>query len=533
MIQEIDNQGELSETPDDAEEVLDIDRIEAQNTAAPQEQDEPVAASDEDTPISLDEEDDLSPASNVTLDYDQSSPLPKNAKLDRNSHLGMPAATSDVLLDKVAAFERLDLPVNDQTANWLGSLDAGGANMLEHGTFKESVAREGSDWRQEVNHGGLKLRIANPKVAEQSEGGPLTGMRAIMKINSVLGLGATPRVPLWHSGMWLTFKAPNEIDLLELERRIAEEKIRLGRLTNGLIFSSTSVYHTSYLVNFALAHVIEATYNYGDPQELKSKILTTDIPGLLLGLLCAIYPNGYQYTTSCVHDPKKCLFELQELLNLSKLSFVDTTALTDSQKALMSRRTAKFTDLEIEAYQKDHIYNRNGRLNVIDCGSDVIVHTKVPTIAEYEASGINWVDSIVEKVDQAFAGRLQGEERQQYIMQNSVVTSVRQYGHWIDKIVVAGSPIEDQDTVEQVLARMSSDNETFDRFFEGVGKFIGESTISLVALQRFICPSCKNEHRTPVNLKHPHLIPLNVEAIFFTLLRQRIFKALRLSQTKR
>lgn len=393
-----------------------------------------------------------------------------------------------------------------------------------------SLVRDGSLWKQQIQVGAETLSARRPSFGESAENGEkLTGVQAMLKLQATLGLGAVVRIPLYHTGIWVVLKAPSEAALLELDRRIANEKILLGRVTNGLIFSNNSVYQNSYLMNFVLAHVYEASYKYTEINELKSIIKLTDLPTLLWGLICTIYPNGYPFKQPCITDPTKCQHVVEELLNIQKLSWTDDSALSEKQRRHMLRKTAKFTLDEIKAYQDEHPFTKKGTLKLHE---RLTAELKVPTLEEYELSGFAWVDGIVKSQDQAFGGTIKGEERNQYIMEQAQVTALRQYAHWIEKLVLhdekGDKVIDDRKTLEESLSMLSSSEEVFTAFFNGAGKYIDSSTISLIAVPKYNCPAC-GEPMPDEEKKHPHLIPLDVSNIFFTLQGHRISKALQRS----
>ena len=424
-------------------------------------------------------------------------------------------------------YKNSDFVSNESGANWLERVVEAQRFFHQGQALLGSLQRPDSMWRQSVTSGGQQLTAGLPRFEGAEGGSKLTGDHAVMKMQAVLGIGAIVRVPLWHSGLWVCLKAPTEAALLELDRRIAAEKVLLGRVTNGLLFSNTSVYVTSYLVNFALAHVYEASYKFNKTEELKAKIKISDIPTLLWGLIGTIYPNGYPFHQPCVTDPSVCTHITEELLNISKLSWTDDRALTDFQRGLMARKTSKFTDIELARYEEEHGFNK---LATLELKSGLTAQLRVPNLEQYEQGGADWVDGIVQQVDQAFGGTIKGEERNTFIMEQGQITALRQYAHWVDKLILNGEDtIEDTGTIQNVLATMTADEEIFNNFFTGIGKFMDATTISLIGIPKFNCPKC-GKPMTAEEKAHPHLIPLDVQNVFFTLLAHRINKVLRLSQ---
>src|SRR5690606_37359667 len=95
---------------------------------------------------------------------------------------------------------------------------------------------------------------------------------------------------------------------------------------------------------------------------------------------------------------------------------------------------------------------------------------------------------------EAFGVELEGQARNSYINLQGQATAMRQYCHWIKEIHMSdGALIDDQETIEEAVDRLSADVEVAKTFIDEVGKYIDDSTISLVALPKYDCPACGQE----------------------------------------
>lgn len=459
------------------------------------------------------------------LTNDPSTPLnPKRAWRDGEALFVIPCTSSE-FNNLLSNAQRLDPSGSERGRTWAAAVSMGREVMPAAAVGLDALTRE-SLWRQSVpagEAGSVEIKAGRPKFGEGRGDGALVGEEALQRMQAMLGTGQIVRLPLWHSGIWISLKAPTESQLLELDRRIATEKIRLGRDTSGLAYSNMSVYHNSYLANFALQMVFDCSISGYNVEMLKDRILLPDLPQLLWGLLCTIYPNGYRYFRPCINDPSVCQHVVEELLDISKLSWTDNMALTQSQRAHMVRKTAKIPDGELKTYTDQHRFQNKGTLLVKDFeGNKTVVELRVPTLADYEASGFAWVDGIVAATDAAFGSQLNPEERDSYLLEQAAATSLRQYAHWIKRIVFNGKDhIEDRATLDAMISQLTGDVEVYSNFLEGVKDYINEATISQIAIPTYKCPSCQKDQINPEESKHPHLIPLDIGTIFFILLGQR------------
>ncbi len=467
---------------------------------------------------------------NAELTRDPTSPLDPRTIWREGEVLAIMPCTSTEFNNLINNARRLDPSASEQGRRWTRTVAAGQLTMPSAEVGLEALTRSDSLWRQSVRQGepgSTEIAAGRPKAGERRGDAPLVGEEALQVMQAHLGTGQLVRIPLWHSGSWLNLKAPTESQLLELERRISNEKIQLGRATNGLAYSNTATYHNSFLFNFALSMVFECSISNFTTDILKKKILVTDMPQLLWGLLCTIYPNGYRYHRPCVVDPASCTYVAEELLDISKLSWTDNAALDVSQRNHMVRKTAKFPDIELKNYIEKHRYHNKATVQLKDFqGKKTVAELRVPTLADYEASGFAWVDGIVAAADQAFGSQLGENERNEYILDQARATALRQYAHWIERIVFTNaqgeqSVIEDRATLESLISQLTGDAVVYDNFLEGVRKFINEATISQIAIPAYKCPQCQADQHNVEEAKHPHLIPLDVGMIFFILLGQR------------
>lgn len=473
-------------------------------------------------------EDDITPvlpATNVKIP-DAKKPIITGVSKERWNPIAMTLplvrySQEEIIEGRRRSNKDFDPKLDEETVRWAWSIDAGVKHLPFGNVFGDTIKSQDRLWSNAIESGdGVILRPGVPRVEERDHRGPLRGREAISRINSLCGLGSSVRTPLWNTGIWLTFTPPREIEWLELYTRIQNEKVQLGRETNGLAFSNRSVYTSMYLVNFALAHVEVASVDYAHPEDLKKIIKVTDIPALLMGLLCATYPSGYRFTSPCFVDPSKCMHVVEELLNLSKLTWVDDKSITDLQRKIMVRRNSVSSPQDLQNYANEH---RSTPFAAVSLTDSIKVRLKVPNIEEYERIGVEWVDSIIKSTDDAFQSTLSAKQREDYIQRAAMISSMNQFSHWIDEMTVDGHEI-DRDAYAEALTRLTSDDNAHDNFFDGVAKFIGEVTNNIVAVPKFICPGCQQEYITPETSKHPHLIPLDVESVFFTLLDLRISK---------
>ena len=435
--------------------------------------------------------------------------------------------TTKIIMDTTP---RVGVAGSEATRDWGEALTEASSVYLLGSVGDTLLKRENADWQQNVaNSTGELLRPTRPAINART-GQQLTGEAAMMRVRAILGMGSVANIPLWHSGLWISIKAPGDGALLELERRIAANKGELGRTTYGLAFSNSSVYINQAIADFVIEHIYDCSLKDWNADQLKEIILMNDLPLMIHGLLMVIYPNGYNLNQPCIANIVECRHVVKEMVNLSKLCWIDRTALSVEQVSHMSRRRDKFTVEELKKYQSHHRVANTELTLGGGAGATVVATMNVPNLKTYEQTGFSWVNEIQQQVAVSFA-ELSGQERMNYIQNQARLTSIRQYAHWFSRLTLVNKDgdaeyIEDRGTIDQVIGDLSSEGPIVQKAIDGISKFIDDMTIAFIGVPNFRCPACGKKQITEEEKRHPNIIPLDVGQVFFTLRYQRLQKAL-------
>lgn len=466
------------------------------------------------------------PVAKVTKKALQQFDINHRDKLEYVETIALPSDFDEqtrTALDKAPNIDMID---TNEGREWASIIAEGLENTTSSEVFVETLQDENASFGQQVEHNNIPLFGGVPKL-RPIENQNLKGERSVIRMLSHLGLGTLFQVPLWHTGMWITFKPPSEAEIIEINRVIQADKIKLGRYTYGLAFSNITSYTIDRLIEFALNHVYDTTLKNEEApiSSLRSIIASQDIPSLLWGFVCTMYPRGFNYVRSCVSDPEKCNHKTKDTLNVFKLQWTNENALTDWQKTHMSKRQPGSKDLasinrykeELSVIQKRKIVINEGR----DDSIDILI--KSPSISEYVDAGHRWVGDIVETVNRALSAEARNEERNEIITKHGQASAMRQYSHWVDSIEIGSNVIDDLESIEKNLNVLSANDEIRSQFITEVVDYINRSTVSVIGIPVFDCPSCGTVQSGSMNLPHhTNVIPLDVIQVFFALLTQRL-----------
>jgi len=447
-------------------------------------------------------------------------------KLTTGDELILPSDFIGNTQDVLQKTPNIKIADNPESRKWADAVSSG----LDYNTFNETfvptLEDETAEFTQKPVHGGVNLIAQAPKhkaAVDQN----LKGERALLRLITHLGMGSMFQVPLWHSGMWITFKPPTESELIELNRLLISDKIKFGRYAYGLAFSNVTAFTIDRLVDFALSHIYDVTVKTDEMpiDNIKDHISSQDIPSLLWGFICTMYPRGFKYSRPCINNPEKCNFILEETLNVTKLQWTNTLALTDWQKTHMASRQPKIKDLaSVKRYKEELSKIQDKRISINeDTERNIFMTIRTPSITEYIDAGHKWINNIVNVVHKALAANANEDERNNIIVQYGQATAMRQYIHWVSSIEYDTNIINDIETLEQVLDTLSADDSIRDKFISTVIDYINMSTISVIGIPVFNCPKCNSSQEENNKLPHhANVIPLDMVQLFFGLLTQRI-----------
>jgi hypothetical protein len=482
-----------------------------------------------DEPTSDDNHDDIDepviqrPKQFVTLEYTYSDPTNWDSNLDT---ISLPSNHDKETRRVIENSPNINLNDDQETRKWASVVEDGLEFTTEAEIYVPTLEKDDSDFRQALDHNGTKLVAGQPKF-KNNENQKLAGERGVIRIMSYLGLGTLFNTPLWHTGIWVTFKAPTESEIIELNRMLVADKIRFGRSTYSLAYSNLTSYTTDKLVKFALDHVYDTTLKSDDigPGGLRDIISCQDIPSLLWGFTCTMYPRGFQYNRACINDPVKCNHVIEEKLNLSKLQWTNNNALTDWQKTHMSVRRANSKSLADVTRYKEELTKIQKRRVPVETGYDaeLAITLKTPSINEHIDSGHRWVGEIVALVEKTLGVDASENEKNTLIVRHGQASAMRQYAHWVDIIEVDTNSVEDRETIDETLDVLSSDNAIRTSFINAVIEYINHSTISVIGIPTFKCPKCSTQQLPEPPLpRHENIIPLDVHQLFFALATAQI-----------
>lgn len=393
-----------------------------------------------------------------------------------------------------------------------------GARMTTHGDrFVSSLERDDAMWSQDIPFGDASVRSRSVQAMSDNK-----STAAYLRIRQKMRLGIPHDAVLPHTGGWARIDAATDDEIVELERAIKAEKVDLGRQTFGAIFSSLRGYTSRTLLNFIQSKIIASSIDC-DINSIYDHIDILDIDALVIGFAQATWPNGFEYSRACISKPGECIHVTKGKVMPIRMQFTDINSLTERQKAILARKAERSVSLDdLKTYKNEFIRGKASFVNMgyEDDDDSFQAKLKTCTITQYIDSTYRWVGSLEDRYTDTILK--DPEVRNEYLYTQARASSMRMYAHFIEAGYEDGNQtITGIEDIEQMLSDLSRMDNIKDRFIKAVGKYIDDTTISVIAVPEYYCPACGEEQKADQNTQRfKGLIPIDASKAFFAIMVQ-------------
>lgn len=456
----------------------------------------------------------------IVIPTTQSLPIDDNVIQDV---FPLPTETLDrtnVIFENV---DRVPLTNSEQSRKWAQILQAGSEAYTFEGKLSNTLSKKGSAFTNNPEVEGKNLRVRSLNL-KSGNNGEIRGTTALLKLDKYWGIGEPTATPLWHSGFSVTFKAPNEPDFIELQRVIDSDKIKLGRESYGPLYSNYTCYTQERLLDFMIRfiHNTSLALPSNDINDIKQYIKPQDINLMVCGIMKARYPNGFLYKRACSASPGKCDHVDEGKLFLDAITHVDMNALTPSQKAHMAKTKVNSHTIEsVLEYQNTMASFTETTFTIANKeGVKLKIDLAVPNVSEWIKAGYVWIENIVETIETSVKEADNLSSRNKYIQLHAKCSRMRNYAHWVKSISGEDFEITDKETIYNCLNSLSCDEETISQYEKNIANYIDKSTMAVVGIDVYKCPSCHKDQKDNLGFsRFDRIIPLDLVKIFFDLTR--------------
>lgn len=446
----------------------------------------------------------------------------------QNLFLTGPANNAQAVAETISNAPQLDGESSDVDRRWTAVLTQGQYTTPAFSQYTKPLQDPGIIWKQGLDSPAGVLKAGIPQYSDV-KGDTVSGVRAVMRVRSQIGYGTYLNIPCFHSGFWITLKAPLRHEIDELFRHIEATKVNVCNNSYGLALSNSTSYMLRPIFELIRNCLHDTSVKGADFDWFATKFSSLDIPWVVAHLAQLVWRKGFQYAHACINDVQSCANVITEKIEIGKCMLVANQRFTDLQKAHMTKRVGSSMSFdEIEKYRNDFVWSYGKLVELQGDNGSVSFFLKDPSVDDYISAGVRWVDRLETSISKTISATADMAERNAMLNKAADVTEMMEYAHWVNYIDLGnGQRIVDRETIDTILMDLSGERSLVQNFNVAVKEFIDEASVSIVAAPTTKCPVCQAED-IEAGDTFKGVVAIDALNAFFILLSQEITGQLRM-----
>lgn len=418
-------------------------------------------------------------------------------EIDVFETLPFPAAPHGNQREMMKSFPNMAALRNNRDLDWVKCfLDSLSIATLD-GALDKALSREGSVWRQGVDHKGDAIRSVIPKL-RIPENTKLVGEKAVQAAIRHMNLGDVFHTALWNSGFYVTFKPAPESVWLDINRMLGTDVMEVSRRTYGLLHSSITASAAGLIIDAILPHVHSTSVSGTELSidDIPKYLSAHDEHDFIWGFVTACHPRGFNIERSCIKNPSKCKHVILEVLDLKELQICDQSQFSDFHRTHMySRNIGSMKLADVIEYQKRLAeINQSSIVLTNSVGASATLRLKTPNSLSKTQRTRAYQEEVRQNVLRVVSSDEPIEKRRKAYQEYMISSEMRMYQHYVERIDIGTNSIVEPGDIESILAEWTRDYKMRAKFFEEVANFIDNSSMSVIGLEAAVCPSCGANH---------------------------------------
>jgi hypothetical protein len=412
--------------------------------------------------------------------------------------------------------------LGEESRDWLSSIKAAENLKVSNGLFIERL--EKGNWAPYINRNGEKISSSSDSIKFESNGGVVSGEKAVLRLQQLRGNGQNRTFPLHRSGLWFRIRPIGDDALADMQTEVLNERTKLGRMSTGLALSATTTYMIKHLIRLVLSNISDTNVKDNDLEKVFKLLRLSDVMPMAAYAAQTLFPKGFPLSRPCTINPAKCENVDKQIFMPAYLVLHDDERMTPNQKAFMATGIEhKRTYEAIKAHQDS--FEENFVFPISDIETLVLGD---PTVEEFIDDAEFWIDGIVATVDKLLDEDYDDAKRDHEIQVRARQTTLRQYSSYVRCIRYMEEDgeervIKDRETLNSAISGIVGDDESSAKFVAAVRHVQSETPITITGVPRYNCPVCEPA-MTDAQKLHPFYTPVDAIQLFFTLQRSRLAK---------
>ncbi len=351
--------------------------------------------------------------------------------------------------------------------------------------------------------------------------------QARIKALSALGLSTRVSVPLYNSGFWITLEAMGDKEFLDLDYKLSEETLQVGRTTNGAIYSNDSIVYDAVFLEFIKDYIIYSSLDV-PLNEVTNFIKATDIDIIITMLMHNFFKTGFELRIPCsnvlevVDGVPKCNAVYDFKVNPKLLIQPIGERLHDKNIRLLANEQPNSVSIaDVEEYLINDEIEKYSSVDIKTVNDTVTFRFKSPSIEDKVLTGKEWINTVMMYVNDIIV--TDDEKKEASVANNYLVaTKLNTYIHFIESISYSDGTIvtwENKEVLMETLSSFSSGSEEILlQLLEALSKYTLATTKYVIGIPTFKCLSCNKDNNSSTDIElTKDIIPIDVMQDFFLL----------------
>lgn len=402
--------------------------------------------------------------------------------------------------------------------DWVTSM----ANAFRLGlTEGEFIGRlKDTDMASSISIGDRVLKSRFSRLTSNGDQQP-KGELARMMARNATGLGTYVTIDLPDSGITVSLRPCQRVDLANLRDRYLMNRYAVARGTGGMLNTLSMGATIQIFIDFVLDFVYFSSVG-NSIDKLKKSISISDFDTMVSGLAEATWRTGYDARIPCTD--RNCSHIEEGRIDFAQMRRYDWGMLTDSQLSFITgnpsqrrsdedlakyRSEFNFTEYESVAYAENEDFKS-------------VLYFRTPTLHEYQKSVNNYYDALGRDMSRHLTEEAATKDRAAWMADRMAIDALMEFSPYFDRIEIIDKNSNQEPMVirgdielRNIFRDLVEDADIVKTITDGYRRYVSHTTTSIICLPRYDCPKCNKEQET-----HPRwdsAIPYNVYNVFFTM----------------
>lgn len=408
------------------------------------------------------------------------------------------------------------------------------ARLLQGSNVEEDFAlgHRAKNFKNKIVHNDHEIRPKFIKV-KPTRAGAITAMAALQMAYRYAD-ATHSTVPLPYTGIWLTLRAPSELERFSYQQKIMA--VERGENLMGSVMSQTHIriMRKIHTIDFVIDNIVGSNLE-ATPDEWRDILIMQDLDILTTFLAGNIFTRGYDYHFRCFNTECNHV-EARKVLPNRLVQYDFDDILTPYQMNMLADSKRKVTMEEYWKYQSEFLHTKHAisetKFGDEETNDVVQVVFRNPSMSDFITSGRVWMQEVETEMMQTVLDTATTAEKKKYLrervarepMSEKIFRVARiNHGERDDDGNFMNDPIESPEAISAFFRGLGSTNRAVINASLDLDRYLMNTLLYSVGMPNHVCPKCKQRQQAAEG-KFRDRIAMNPEVLFIYALFQSLSK---------